>query len=156
MVDSIADALHEVAPSECMDAPFDIHHNYAAIENHFGSNVMVHRKGAVRARAGEQGIIPGSQGSASYVVTGLGNPESFMSSSHGAGRKLGRKAAQRELSLEEEQKRLDTMGVVHAVRTVKDLDEAPGSYKDIDTVMAQQTDLVEITLKLRPLAVIKG
>jgi tRNA-splicing ligase RtcB len=156
MVDSIADALHEVAPSECMDAPFDIHHNYAAIENHFGQNVIVHRKGAVRAREGEQGIIPGSQGSASYVVRGLGNPESFMSSSHGAGRKMGRKDAQRRLSLEDEQKKLNDAGVIHAVRNTQDLDEAPGSYKDIDAVMAQQTDLVEITLKLRPLAVIKG
>ena len=79
-----------------------------------------------------------------------------MSSSHGAGRKLGRSAAQRTLSLADEQRRLDEQGIIHSVRNVKDLDEAPGSYKDIDAVMANQTDLVEIELKLSPLAVIKG
>ena len=132
----------------------DIHHNYAAMENHFGKNVMVHRKGATRARAGEYGIIPGSQGTASYIVKGLGNADSFNSCSHGAGRRMGRKQARRELSFQDEVDRLG--GIVHSLRTEKDLDEAAGAYKDIDAVMAQQTDLVEVVTKLRPLGVIKG
>jgi tRNA-splicing ligase RtcB len=134
----------------------DIHHNYAAMEHHFGKNVMVHRKGAVKAYEDDQGIIPGSQGTASYIVRGLGNPESFKSSSHGAGRKLGRAAAQRTLSLEDEKRRLDERGIIHAIRNVKDLDEAAGAYKDIDAVMANQADLVQVVVKLEPLAVIKA
>jgi len=134
----------------------EIPHNYVAMENHFGKNVMVHRKGATRARAGELGIIPGSQGTASYIVEGLGNPQSFQSCSHGAGRKMGRKQAERTLSLQSEQERLDALGVVHSVRNLSDLDEAPGAYKDIDAVMAAQMDLVTITRKLKPLAVVKG
>ena len=136
--------------------PINVHHNYARMENHFDHNVMVHRKGATSAKAGELGLIPGSQGTASYVVRGLGNPESFQSCSHGAGRKMGRKQACRELSLADEVKRLDDMGVIHGIRSEKDLDEAAGAYKDIDLVMANQADLVEIVTKLRPLAVIKA
>ena len=134
----------------------NIAHNYAALEKHFGQKVMVHRKGATQARTGQLGIIPGSQGAVSYIVKGLGNPESFESCSHGAGRKMGRKQAQRELNLTKEQKRLDEMGVIHSVYRKKDLDEAAGAYKDITTVMASQADLVEIAIELRPLAVIKG
>ena len=156
MMHAIDAAFRDVLPDGIAGDVFDIHHNYAAMEHHFGKNVMVHRKGAVKAYEGDKGIIPGSQGSASYIVKGLGNPESFMSSSHGAGRKLGRSAAQRTLNLADEQRRLDEQGIIHSVRNVKDLDEAPGSYKDIDAVMANQTDLVEIVLKLTPLAVIKG
>jgi tRNA-splicing ligase RtcB len=102
------------------------------------------------------GIIPGSQGSRSFIVRGKGNPESFCSCSHGAGRKMGRGQAQRELNLQAEVERLDALGVVHAVRNQKDLDEAPGSYKDIETVMENQSDLVDIAVSLLPLAVIKG
>ncbi len=131
-------------------------HNFAAWENHFGKNVLVHRKGATRAFDGELGMIPGSQGSSSYIVKGLGNPESFMSCSHGAGRKLGRKQAQRELDLDAEIKLLNDKGIVHAVRNVSDLDEATNAYKDIDIVMENQTDLAEIVVKLQPLAVLKG
>jgi tRNA-splicing ligase RtcB len=131
-------------------------HNFAAWENHFGKNVLVHRKGATRAYDGELGMIPGSQGSSSYIVKGLGNPESFMSCSHGAGRKLGRKQAQRELNLEAEIKLLNDKGIVHAVRNVSDLDEATNAYKDIDVVMENQKDLAEIVVKLQPLAVLKG
>jgi len=134
----------------------DIHHNYAAVEHHYNTNVVVHRKGATRARKDELGIIPGSQGTSSYIVIGKGNKESFMSCSHGAGRMMSRKEAKRTLSLEEEKGRLDQLGVVHSVRTQDDLDEAPGAYKDIDIVMANQTDLVDIQTKLIPLAVIKG
>jgi len=136
--------------------PINIAHNYARLENHLGRNVMIHRKGATSAKQGEIGIIPGSQGTASYIVRGLGNPDSFMSCSHGAGRKMGRKQATRVLDLEEQKAILDSQGIVHGIRTAKDLDEAPGAYKDIDVVMGNQRDLVEIVTKLRPIAVIKG
>jgi len=134
----------------------NIAHNYASLENHFGENVFVHRKGATLAREGTIGIIPGSQGTKSYIVKGLGNKESFESCSHGAGRKMGRKEACRTLNLKEEVKRLDDMGVIHAIRGVNDLDEASGAYKDIDVVMENQKDLVEVLVELTPLAVIKG
>lgn len=134
----------------------NIHHNYAIMENHFGSNVMVHRKGATSAREGEIGLIPGSQGTSSYVVKGKGDKESFTSCSHGAGRKMSRKKARAELSLEEEQKKLEDKGIIHSIRSVKELDEASGAYKNIDLVMEEQKDLVDILVKLEPLAVIKG
>lgn len=134
----------------------NIAHNYASLENHFGENVMVHRKGAILAREGNIGIIPGSQGTKSYIVKGKGNKESFESCSHGAGRKMGRKDAERRLNLEEEIKRLDDQGIIHAIRGKGDLDEAAGAYKPIDEVMRNQSDLVEILVELQPLAVIKG
>ena len=117
---------------------------------------MVHRKGAISARDGEIGIIPGSQGTSSYIVKGKGHPESFMSSSHGAGRQMGRTAAQRTLSLADEQRRLDERGILHAIRGVRDLDEAPGAYKDINMVMKEQSELTEIVTTLEPLAVMKA
>jgi tRNA-splicing ligase RtcB len=132
----------------------NIHHNYAAFEHHFGKDVLIHRKGAVKAREGDDGIIPGSMGSKSYIVKGLGNADSFMSSSHGAGRRMGRGEATKKLNLEEEQAKMG--GIVHGLRTAKDLDEAPGAYKDIDEVMANQSDLVRIEVTLTPLAGIKG
>jgi tRNA-splicing ligase RtcB len=134
----------------------NIAHNYAEMENHFGNNVMVHRKGATLARENTIGIIPGSQGTSSYIVRGKGNPDSFMSCSHGAGRTMGRKQAERTLNLADEQKRLDDKGILHSIRDVHDLDEASGAYKNIDVVMAEQADLVDILVKLEPLAVIKG
>lgn len=134
----------------------NIAHNYAIWEHHFGKNVIVHRKGATSAKEGEIGIIPGSQGTSSYIVMGKGNPDSFNSCSHGAGRKMGRKQAERTLNLEKEIKHLDDRGVIHSIRTVGDLDEAAGAYKDVETVMEEQKDLVEILVKLEPLAVIKG
>ena len=134
----------------------NIAHNYAIMENHFGVNVMIHRKGATLARENTIGIIPGSQGTKSYIVGGLGNPDSFHSCSHGAGRKMGRKQAQRILDLEVEKKRLDDLGVIHSVRGIDDLDEAAGAYKDISVVMENQIDLVDIKVELTPLAVIKG
>jgi len=134
----------------------NIAHNYATMEHHFGQNVMVHRKGATKATQDTVGIIPGSQGSKSYIVKGKGNPDSFESCSHGAGRKMGRKQAQRTLNLAAEIKHLNDMGVIHAIRNANDLDEAPGSYKDIDVVMKNQQDLVDILVELTPLAVIKG
>ena len=135
---------------------YDVHHNYAAMENHFGHNVLVHRKGATRAYKDEIGIIPGSQGTKSYIVKGLGNPDSFMSCSHGAGRKMSRSKACSSLNLEEQIKLLDDQGIVHGIRNSADLDEAPGSYKDINVVMDNQSDLVEKVVELTPLGVIKG
>ena len=134
----------------------NIAHNYAKLENHFGQNVMVHRKGATLADENTIGIIPGSQGTKSYIVKGLGNKDSFNSCSHGAGRKLGRKKAIAELDLEKEIKILDDAGVIHGVRNKNDLDESVSCYKDIDIVMENQKDLVEILVELKPLAVIKG
>jgi tRNA-splicing ligase RtcB (3'-phosphate/5'-hydroxy nucleic acid ligase) len=134
----------------------NIAHNYAGREFHFGREVIVHRKGATSARAGEMGIIPGSQGTKSYLVVGKGNPESFQSCSHGAGRVMGRKEAQRKLDFNEEVKKLKDKGILHSVKKPRDLDEASGAYKNIETVMQNQSDLVEIALELEPLAVIKG
>lgn len=139
-----------------IDNMINIAHNYAAFENHYGMNVMVHRKGATLARKGTIGIIPGSQGSKSYIVRGKGNPESFHSCSHGAGRMMSRTAAKERLSLEAEQKKLDDKGILHSVRGKSSLDEAPGAYKNIKTVMENQKDLVDIVTELSPLAVIKG
>jgi len=133
----------------------NIAHNYASMESH-GDNVMVHRKGATLAREDTIGIIPGSQGTSSYIVKGKGNKESFTSCSHGAGRVMGRKQAQKTLNLEDEIKKLDDLGVIHSIRSKNDLDESVSCYKNIDTVMENQKDLVEILVKLRPLAVIKG
>lgn len=149
-------AMLAVLPEILFTQEINIHHNYAAIENHFGKNVIVHRKGATSAKDGQLGIIPGSQGTKSYIVRGKGNPESFMSCSHGAGRRMGRKQAQRELNLEEEKKRLDDQGIIHAIRNAADLDEAAGAYKDIKSVMENQADLVDVVVELSPLAVIKA
>lgn len=156
MMERVKDALLSVVQPVFFEPMINIAHNYAAMELHYGKNVLVHRKGATRAQAGEIGIVPGSQGSPSYIVRGRGNPESFESCAHGAGRKMGRKQAQRQLDLAQEKKRLDDQGIIHAVRSVGDLDEAPGSYKDIDEVIENQLDLVEVLVALRPLAVIKG
>lgn len=139
-----------VNPAEFLD----VSHNYAAMEHHFGQNVLIHRKGATRAYSDELGIIPGSQGTASYIVKGKGNKDSFMSCSHGAGRIMGRKQAQRKLNLQEELRKME--GIVHGMRHASDLDEAPGSYKDIDVVMNNQKDLVDIEVELKPIAVLKG
>lgn len=155
MMDRIQNIFNEETGCEFSDF-HNIHHNYAAFENHFKNNVIIHRKGATRARNGEIGIIPGSQGTCSYIVKGLGNEDSFHSCSHGAGRKMGRNVARRTLSIKKEIENLDKKGIIHAIRSEKDLDEAPGAYKDIKQVMENQKDLVEIVTKLEPLAVIKG
>ena len=134
----------------------NIAHNYAAWEEHFGKKVVVHRKGATSARLGETGIIPGSQGTKSYIVEGLGNPESFMSCSHGAGRIMSRNQAIKNLNLEEEINKLNKQGILHAIKTRRDLEEAASAYKNIEKVMNFQKDLVTIKHELSPLAVIKG
>jgi len=146
----------DVKPGIFFEPIINIAHNYAKLENHFGENVIIHRKGATLAARDTIGIIPGSQGTKSYIVRGKGNSESFSSCSHGAGRKMGRKDAERRLDLNAEIKSLDDMGILHAIRGKKDLDEAPGAYKDIDLVMKNQEDLVEILVELTPLAVVKG
>ncbi len=134
----------------------DVRHNYIAKETHFGQEVFVHRKGAVRARNGELVIIPGSQGTCSYIARGLGNPMSFESCSHGSGRKMSRSEAKKSLDLEGERAKMDALGVVHGIRHESDLDEAPGAYKDIDVVMQNQCDLVEVVTRLTPVGVVKG
>ncbi len=157
MMHRVQNAFNEVFKGNVQfDDLINIAHNYAAWENHFNENILVHRKGATRARSGELGIIPGSQGTKSYIVEGLGNPESFESCSHGAGRIMGRKQAQRELNFEEEVKKLNDKGIIHGIRHQKDLDEASGAYKNIDVVMANQSDLVKVKVELEPLAVVKG
>lgn len=138
------------------DTFINIAHNYAAMENHYGENVLVHRKGATRAYEGELGIIPGSQGTSSYIVEGRGFKQSFKSCSHGAGRTLSRKKAKDTLNLEEEIKKLDDQGIIHGIRNISDLDEASGAYKNIDEVMRLQSELVSIKTTLKPIAVVKG
>ncbi|MFO7850425.1 MAG: RtcB family protein [Spirochaetia bacterium] len=156
MMEKVQEILERYRPEVRYQETVNIHHNFAGPETHYGKEVIVHRKGATSARHGQKGIIPGSQGTPSYIVEGLGNPESFESCSHGAGRVMGRKAAQRNLDLKEEQARLDRRGIYHNLRTTKDLDEAAGAYKEIDTVMAAQKDLVRPRVRLEPLAVVKG
>ena len=156
MMERICQTIGEVYPDVQFEPMINIAHNYAVWENHFDENCIVHRKGATRARVGEIGIIPGSQGTKSYIVEGLGNVDSFQSCSHGAGRAMSRTEAVRSLSLEAEVAKLEAQGIVHAIRGQKDLEEAAGAYKDIDEVMANQTDLVKIVTELSPVAVIKG
>ncbi|MDX9800278.1 MAG: RtcB family protein [Spirochaetia bacterium] len=156
IIDAIKKVFIEFIPETVFDETINIHHNYAAYENHFGKDVIVHRKGATSAKKDQPGIIPGSQGTKSYIVKGKGNPDSFMSCSHGAGRKMGRKQASRELNLKTEKKLLDEQGIIHSIRNVSDLDEAAGAYKDISEVMENQKDLVDIVFELSPLGVIKG
>ncbi len=138
------------------EEPINIAHNYAAAESHFGLELIIHRKGATLASKGLKGIIPGSQGTTSYIVEGKGNADSFESCSHGAGRIMGRKQAIRTLDLDDEIRRLNKKGIIHSIRTKGDLDEAPSAYKNIQQVMSLQSDLVNILVTLSPLAVIKG
>ncbi len=156
MMQTVQAILLDFEPAAVFSPPIDIAHNYAAKENHSGQNVIVHRKGATRALSGETGIIPGSQGSNSYIVEGKGSRESFCSCSHGAGRKLGRKQAQRQLDLKTEVNFLEKQGIIHSIRSQKNLDEAAGAYKNIKEVMGNQLDLVTILTTLNPLAVVKG
>ncbi len=133
------------------------HHNYAAREEHFGRRVWVHRKGAIEAREGQWGIVPGAMGSYSYITKGLGHADSFRSSSHGAGRVMGRKEAVRSFSVEEVVRDLKTRGVVLGKTKKKDTaEEYRLAYKDIDEVMALQKDLTQPVLKLKTKAVVKG
>jgi tRNA-splicing ligase RtcB len=129
------------------------HHNYVSEETHFGENVLVTRKGAIRARKGEMGIIPGSMGTKSYIVRGLGNPESFCSASHGAGRRMSRGNAKRSFSVQDLESQ--TVGV-ECRKDAGVLDEIPGAYKNIDQVMENQRDLVEVSAVLKQILCVKG
>ena len=156
MMDRIEEVLADSLKGIEFEPMINIAHNYASHENHFGKNVFVHRKGATLARKGVTGIIPGSQGTASYIVEGLGNPDSFCSCSHGAGRRLSRSAAIRTLNMAEEVAKLEAKGIVHGIRNQDDLQEASGAYKDIEEVIANELDLVKVKTRLLPVAVIKG
>ncbi len=136
-----------------IDKAINCHHNYMAWENHFGENVMVTRKGAVRARTGDLGIIPGSMGAKSFIVRGKGNPDSFNSCSHGAGRVMSRTQARKQFTL------ADHVAATDGVECRKDvggIDETPQAYKDIDAVMAAQSDLVKIVHTLKQVVCVKG
>jgi len=122
-------------------------------EHHFGQNVFVTRKGAVSARKGELGIIPGSMGAKSYIVRGLGNEESFCSCSHGAGRVMSRSAAKRMFTIEDQMK---ATAHVECRKDADVIDEIPMAYKDIDAVMTAQSELVEIMHQLRQVVCVKG
>lgn len=156
IMERIQEVIADALPSIKFEPMINIAHNYAAWEFHYGSNVIIHRKGATLARKETVGIIPGSQGTASYIVEGLGNPESFCSCSHGAGRVLSRTAAINTLDMAEEVQRLEAKGIIHGIQQQRDMQEASGAYKDIDTVIANQTDLIKVKTKLMPVAVIKG
>jgi len=160
---NVMTAFQDMYPQTDFEEPINIHHNYAAIEHHFGKNVWVHRKGATSARKNETGIIPGSMGTPSFIVRGLGNHESFMSCSHGAGRVFGRLEASKNLTPEECDKAMgqivyDRWNKIRKknVKGLYDLGEAPQAYKDIHSVIDAQKDLVIPIVQLRPLAVVKG
>jgi tRNA-splicing ligase RtcB len=136
-----------------IEEQFDCNHNFVARENHFGQNVLLVRKGAVRARKGDMAIIPGSMGARSFIVRGLGNEESFTSCSHGAGRAMSRTAARERFTLEDHRK--STEGVT-CLKDSSVLDETPLAYKDIDAVMAAQSDLVEVVTTLKQFLCLKG
>ncbi len=148
---ALADSLERFVVST--EHAVNCHHNYVAWENHFGENVMVTRKGAVRARAGDLGIIPGSMGVRSYIVRGRGNVDSFCSCSHGAGRKMSRAEARRRFSVADHE--AATAGV-ECRKDVDVIDETPAAYKDIDAVMAAQADLVDIVYTLKQVVCVKG
>jgi len=154
MMDLVLEAMRRHLPAfEVTGAAVNCHHNYVERERHFGEEVWLTRKGAIRARAGELGIIPGSMGARSYIVRGKGSAESFQSCAHGAGRRMSRKEAGRRFTTEDLE--AQTAGVV--CRKDKGvLDEIPGAYKDIDEVMANQSDLVEVVHTLKQVLCVKG
>ena len=170
MMDAVKKVLKEVIPDAGFGEPTIVHHNYAVMENHLGHNWWVHRKGAASAREGQVGIIPGSMGTPSYLTTGLGNPLSLNSSSHGAGRRMGRMEFNRSIDSAEKREEVakSLEGVTHlpftaphgrgkkGERALIDCSEAPGAYKDIDTVMENQKDLVKSAVKLTPFLCLKG
>lgn len=154
MAEVIRSLGHDIKkPFELTSEAINCHHNYVERENHYGRNVWLTRKGAIRAREGDLGIIPGSMGQRSYIVRGKGNPESYCSCSHGAGRRMGRKEARRQFTVADLE--AQTMGV-ECRKDDAVLDEIPSSYKDIDAVMANQTDLVEVVHTLKQVLCVKG
>jgi len=144
---------HALPQAEITDEAISCHHNYVERETHFGKTCWLTRKGAIRARSGDLGIIPGSMGTKSYIVRGLGNPASYHSCSHGAGRMYGRKAARERFTVED--LRLQTEGV-ECRKDDAVLDELPSAYKDIDKVMEDQKDLVEVVHTLKQVLCVKG
>ncbi|WP_100446158.1 RtcB family protein [Glycomyces xiaoerkulensis] len=146
-------AVKKRFPRARFDTEISAHHNYVAEEAHDGRDLLVTRKGAIRAAKGDMGIIPGSMGASSFIVRGLGNGDAFESASHGAGRKMSRSAAKRRFSAED--LAAQTEGV-ECRKDAKVVDEIPAAYKDIDEVMAAQSDLVEITARLRQVVCVKG
>lgn len=155
MMQAVIAALkrHIPKPFDLTSEAVNCHHNYCEIETHYGTNLYITRKGAIRARAGDLGIIPGSMGAKSYIVRGRGNAESYHSCSHGAGRKMSRTEATRRFTVED--LKLQTDGV-ECNKTSAVLDEIPSAYKDIDQVMANQTDLVDIVHTLKQVMCVKG
>lgn len=150
----VLEALHKQVPAFKTDkTAINCHHNYAVREIHFGERVWVTRKGAVRAGAGELGIIPGSMGTGSFIVEGLGNEQSFCSCSHGAGRTMSRGEAKRRITLEEHRAAMDG---IEARLDEGVLDESPAAYKDIGAVMKAQEDLVTVRHRLRQVVNVKG
>ncbi|MGC4095131.1 MAG: RtcB family protein [Polyangiaceae bacterium] len=143
----------QLPPFELTEQAVNCHHNYVAREHHYGENVLVTRKGAVRAGEGELGIIPGSMGAKSFIVRGKGNPESFCSCSHGAGRKMSRTAAKKAFSLEDHAEA--TKGI-ECRKDAEVIDETPAAYKSIDAVMHAQRELVDIVHTLRQVVCVKG
>jgi tRNA-splicing ligase RtcB len=153
MLARVEDALREKWPQIAFDSKVSCHHNYLAEERHFGDDLLVTRKGAIRAGEGEMGIIPGSMGTRSYIVRGKGNPLSFESASHGAGRRMSRTQARKAFTVRDLERQTE------GVECRKDrgvLDELPKAYKDIDGVMAEQEDLVEIVATLKQVVCVKG
>jgi tRNA-splicing ligase RtcB (3'-phosphate/5'-hydroxy nucleic acid ligase) len=154
MMKLVLTALERKLPAfEITQEAINCHHNYVAMENHFGANVHVTRKGAVRAREGDLGIIPGSMGAKSFIVRGKGNADSFHSCSHGAGRQHSRSKAKDLFTLEDHYKATEG---VECRKDISVLDETPGAYKDIDAVMAAQSDLVEVVHTLKQVLCVKG
>ncbi len=168
MMEVFKEAVAAILKDINFEQEINIHHNYATLENHFGENVWIHRKGATSAKLGEMGIIPGSMGSSSYIVKGKGNPESFMSCSHGAGRNMSRTAACAKFTVEECNRAME--GIVfdrwnklkkrnrkkQIQKNLLDLSETPLAYKNIDEVIQAEIDLIEPVVKLSPLGVVKG
>lgn len=154
MLQAVLEVLkQQLPPFSLEDKAINCHHNYVQQETHFGEKLFITRKGAISARQGELGIIPGSMGSKSYIVRGLGNPQSFCSCSHGAGRRMSRSAAKRRFN------RFDLEEQTAGVECRKDggvVDEIPAAYKDIDQVMENQRDLVEVVHTLKQVVCVKG
>lgn len=154
MMRLILEAIRPILPSFQMTKEvINCHHNYVSQENHFGENVFVTRKGAIRAREDELGIIPGSMGARSYIVRGKGHPESFCSCSHGTGRKMSRSKAKLLFNQQ------DLIAQTQGIECRKDsgvIDEIPSAYKDIDQVIAYQSDLIEVVHTLKQILCIKG
>jgi tRNA-splicing ligase RtcB len=154
MLDLVLDALRRhLKPFQVSAEAINCHHNYVEREHHYGANVWVTRKGAIRARQGDLGIIPGSMGAKSFIVRGKGNAESFCSCSHGAGRRMSRTEAKKRFSTTDMQ--TQTAGVV-CRKDSGVIDEIPGAYKDIDEVMRNQSDLVEVVHTLKQVVCVKG